>query len=73
MLVIRRALCGLVYTKVKVLCLYLSPRISSPHHVILTRDNRLVMENFKVDDCVCGYHHYKNVWSTVEEEVLQYV
>ena len=33
----------------------------SPHCVVLTRDNRLVMENFDVDACVRGYmyHHYK--------------
>ena len=31
------------------------------------------MERFEVDACVRGYHHYKNVWSAVKGEVLQYV
>ena len=31
------------------------------------------MESFQIDACVRGYHHYKNVWSAVEGEMLQCV
>ena len=52
--------------------MHLHPHISSPHHVVWTQDDRHVMESFKVDACVCGYHRYKNVWRAVEK-VVQYV
>ena len=54
-------------------CTHLYPfPLGSPHYTGFDTRRQTYYGKLAVD-VFCGYHHYKNVWSTVEGEMLQCV